>query len=195
MMEALFFDCLTDAQCWSLFDAGVLHGCRLPVEVYKRLELIARDHGCYLFTWPIGVALPPLHDLVPGVAVPGEEPPPQPTRCMETRVTVERLHAAIEAFCERMGTDMPPEGGRIHVISTNPRPALRAGPYLKRQACDLNGMSLPELEAYLDRVLRVDEGAEVDSAASSTRRSGQPARPRQHAGSSRDATRCKGKLC
>ena len=35
MTEPLFFDCLTDAQFWSLFDAGVLHAYRLPVEVYR----------------------------------------------------------------------------------------------------------------------------------------------------------------
>lgn len=37
------------------------------------------------------------------------------------------------------------------------------GPY------DLNAMSLPELEAYLDEVLRVDEGHDPDSAESSTK--------------------------
>lgn len=167
MTEPLFFDCLTDAQCWSLFDSGVLHGCRLPVEVYARLERIAPDHGCYLFTWPAGVELPSLHDLVPGVAVPVEEPPAQlHSHRLETSVTGERLRSVIEAFCARLNTAMPPEGGRIHVIATHPHPELRAGPYLEPRARDLNAMSLPELEAYLDDVLRVDEANEVDSAAS-----------------------------
>jgi hypothetical protein len=171
MMEPFFFDCLTDAQLWSLFDAGVLHGCRLPVEVYERLERIVPDRGCYLFTWPAGVDLPSLHDIVPSAAVPVEEPPAQThSHRLETPMTVERMRAAIEAFCRRVHADMPPEGGRIHVFSLNPRPELRAGPYLEPQARDLNAMSLPELEAYLDDVLRVDEGNEGGAAASSASR-------------------------
>jgi hypothetical protein len=171
MTEPLFFDCLTDAQCWSLFDAGVLHGHMLPVEVYERLERIAPDHACYLFRWPQGVALPSLLDIVPGSAVPGEERPAQThSHRPETRVTVERMCSAIEAFCARLRTDLPSEGGRIYIISTNPRPELRAGPRLEPQARDLNAMSLPELEAYLDAVLRVDEENELDSAASSAGR-------------------------
>jgi hypothetical protein len=143
----------------------------LPMEVYERLERIAPDHGCYLFTWSAGMDLPSLHDIVPGVAVPIEAPPAQiHSNHLETRVTMERMRSAIEAFCARVNTDMPPEGRRIHVISTNPRPELRAGPYLEPEARDLNAMSLPELEAYLDDVLRVDERNGVDSAASSASR-------------------------
>jgi hypothetical protein len=163
MTEPLFFDCLTDAQVWSLFDVGVLQAHRLPVEVYERLERLAPDHGCYLFTWPEGRDLPSLQDIVPDCAVPVGEPSAQTHRDRpETRMTAERLRSAIEAFRTRVHAEMPPEGGRIHVISTDPRPDLRAGPYLERRAHDLNGMSLPELEAYLDAVLRLDEGTEVD---------------------------------
>ena len=171
MTEPLFFDCLTDAQCWSLFDAGVLHGHMLPVEVYERLARTAPDHGCYLFRWPEGVALPSLLDIVPGLAVPGEEPPAQThSHRPEARVTVERMGSAIEAFCARVHADPPSEGGRVYSILTNPRPELRAGPRLEPQARDLNAMSLRELEAYLDAVLRVDEENELDSAALSARR-------------------------
>jgi hypothetical protein len=171
MTEPLFFDCLTDAQVWSLFEVGVLHAYMLPAEVYERLERIAPDHGCYLFTWPEGRDLPSLRDIVRDIAVPVGEPPVQArSDSPETRMTVERMRSAIEAFCERVHTEMPPEGGRIHLISTNPRPELRAGPYLEPQARDLNVMSLPELEAYLDEVLRVDEGNDVDSAESSASR-------------------------
>jgi hypothetical protein len=167
MTEPLFFDCLTDAQCWSLFEAGVLHGCRLPVEVYERLERLAPDHGCYLFTWPEGMDLPSLHDLVPGFVGPGAESAAQPhSHRLETRLTVERMRAAIEAFCARVSTDLPPEARRIHIIATTPRPELRAGPYLEPRARDLNAMSLAELETYLDAVLRVDEGNAGDAAAS-----------------------------
>jgi hypothetical protein len=166
MTEPLFFDCLTDAQCWSLFDAGVLRDCRLPVEVYERLVRLAPDHGCYLFTWPEGMDLPSLHDLVLGFAGPGAESAARPhSHHLETRVTVERMRAAIEAFCAHVSTDLPPQGRRIHIIATTPRPELRAGPYLEAQARDLNAMSLPELEAYLDDVLRVDEGNDGDAAA------------------------------
>ena len=168
MMEPFFFDCLTDAQIWSLFNAGVLHGCRLPVDVYERLERLAPDHGCYLFTWPAGVELPSLHDLVPGFTAPGEEPPaPSRGHRLETPVTVERLRSAVEAFCARLHIDRPVAGGRIHVIATHPCPVLRPGPYVELQARDLQAMSLPELEAYLDDVLRVDEGGTGGAAASS----------------------------
>jgi hypothetical protein len=170
MTEPLFFDCLTDAQFWSLFDSGVLQGYLLPVEVYERLERIAPDHGCHLFTWPRGVALPSLHDLVAGLVVPGEAPPAPPHgNPSEMRVTVERLRLAIEAFCMRGHINMPLEGGRIHVISTNPRLELRLGPYLQSQVRDLSAMSLPELEAYLDDVLWVNEGHEVDSGEASAK--------------------------
>jgi len=141
------------------------------VEVYERLERIAPDHGCYLFTWPEGVDLPSLPDIVPGFAVPVEEPPAQThSHRLETGVTVERMRADIEAFCARVNSEIPPEGGRVHVISTNPGPELRAGPYLEPQALDLNAMSLAEVEAYLDEVLRLNEGSDVDSTDTSTRR-------------------------
>jgi hypothetical protein len=171
MTEPLFFDCLTDAQFWSLFDAGVLHSVMVPARVYKRLERIAPDHGCYLFTWPAGVDLPSLQDIVSGVAVPVEESlAPTHSNRLERRATVESRCSAIEAFCERVNTATPPEGGRIHVISTHPHAELRAGPYLEPRARDLNAMSLPELEAYLDQVLRVDEGNDVDPAESAASR-------------------------
>jgi hypothetical protein len=168
MTEPFFFDCLTDAQFWSLFNAGVLHGCRLPMEVYERLERIAPDHGCYLFAWPEGVELPSLLDVIPGLVVPVEGPPAQTDHsCLETRVTLERMRAAIEALCARVNTDTLSGGRRIHVIATDPCPELRAGPYLEPQARDLNAMSLAELEAYLEAVLRLDEGGEVAPAPSS----------------------------
>jgi hypothetical protein len=171
MTEPLFFDCLTEAQLWSLFDTGVLHGYMLPVEVYARLERIAPNHGCYLFRWPEGMDLPSLQDIVPGVALAGEAPPAQPYHHrQETRITEERTRSAIEDFCARVNTAMPPERGRVHVITAAPQPGLRAGPYLEPQPRDLNSMSLPELEAYLDDVLRIDEGNDVDSAASSASR-------------------------
>jgi hypothetical protein len=171
MTEPLFFDCLTDTQFWSLFDSGVLHGNMLPMQVYKRLERIAPDHGCYLFIWPEGVELPSLQDIIPDFAGLVEEPPTQPeSDPLETRLSVERIHSAIEAFCDRVNTAMPPAGRRIHVVSTHPHPELRAGPHLEPQPRDLNAMSLPELEAYLDEVLRLDEGNEVDSTAESAGR-------------------------
>jgi hypothetical protein len=171
MMEPFFFDCMTDAQFWSLFDAGVLQGCRLPVAVYERLGRIAPDHGCYLFAWPAGVELPSLQDMVPGLVVPGEAPRAQPRgNSLETRTAVERMRSEIEAFCARVNTNMPAEGGRILVIATHPRPALRAGPYLEPQARDLNAMSMTELEAYLDDVLRVEEGHAADAVESPTGR-------------------------
>lgn len=174
MAEPLFFDCLTDAQFWSLFDAGVLHDYTMPVEVYERLKRIAPDHGCYLFTWPEGVALPSLESIVPGFAVPIEEPPaPIPRNRSETRLTLERMRADIEAFCARVDRDVPPSGRRIHGIATNPCPEMRAGPYLgpqaheEPQAHDLHTMSMSELEVYLDDLLRMGEGDDVDSTASS----------------------------
>jgi hypothetical protein len=168
MPEPLFFDCLTDAQFWSLLDAGVLHGHMLPVEVYERLERIAPDHGCYLFTWPQGMDLPSLQNLVPGVTMPREESPAQThNNLLETRGTVERMRSAIEAFCAQVNTDIPAEGARIHIIATNPHPELRLGPYLEPQPRELNVMSLAELEAYLEAVLRLDEGGEVAPAPSS----------------------------
>jgi hypothetical protein len=171
MTEPLFFDCLTEAQLWSLFESGVLHGYMLPVEVYARLERTAPNHGCYLFTWPEGTDLPSLQDIIPGATQPAEAPPaPSANHLRETRISEERARSAIEAFCARVNAAVPPEGGRVHVITTTPQPGLRAGPYLAPQPRDLNSMSLPELEAYLDEVLRVDEGNDVDSVATSASR-------------------------
>lgn len=177
MTEPLFFDCLTDAQFWSLFDAGVLHDYMMPVEVYERLKRIAPGHGCYLFSWPEGMALPSLEGIVPGFAGQIEEPPTQAhSDHPETHVTVERMRSAIEAFCERVDRDIPLAGRWIHGIATNPHPELRAGPYLgpqvheEAQPHDLHAMSMRELEAYLDGVLRVDEGNDVDSAEPPARR-------------------------
>jgi hypothetical protein len=62
--------------------------------------------------------------------------------------------------------EVPAEGGRIHVISMNPDIQLRAGPYLEPQAHDLTAMSIPELEAYIDAMLRLDDGNDASSAAS-----------------------------
>ncbi|HSF32449.1 MAG TPA: hypothetical protein VLK82_18505 [Candidatus Tectomicrobia bacterium] len=161
MAEPLFFDCLTDAQVWSLFDTGVLHGYLVPIEVYKRLEHIAPDHGCYLFTWPADVAQPSLEDIVAGMAVSMEESLAQPYGG-----DPEQIRRAIAAFCVRMHTEVPLPGGRIHIIATLPRPALRAGPRLEPPARDLNAMTLAELEAYLDDMLRLDEDNADDAAAS-----------------------------
>jgi len=157
MAEPLFFDCLTDAQFWSLFDTGVLHAYLLPGEVYERLERIAPAHGCYLFTWPADVDLPSVQDIVPSLAVSGPDPLAQvPSDGLQTCLTAEWIRSEIAGFRTRVHTDMPREGGRIHVISTNPRLELRIGPYLEPPTRDLHAMSLPELEAYLDAVLRVD---------------------------------------
>ena len=160
MSEPLFFDCLTDTQIWSLFDAGVLHDYRLPVEVYERLERIAPEHGCYLFTWPPGVELPALQELLTRIAVSaGESPTPTHSPGLETPTTTEVIRAAIQAWCARVQTDRAPAGGRIYLMATIPHPSLRPGPYLELQVRDLNAMSMPELEAYLDDVLRVDEAS------------------------------------
>jgi hypothetical protein len=164
MTEPLFIDCLTDAQFWSLLDSGVLHAYTLPGEVYERLERLAPAHGCYLFTWPAGVALPPLQDIAPSLPAPGQEPPGQAqSQGLQTRVTSERIHSEIKDFCARVNSDIPAEGAWIHVISTNPVVELRAGPYLEPPAHDLTAMSMPELEAYLDAVLRIDDGDDVGS--------------------------------
>ena len=160
MAEPLFFDCLTDTQIWSLFETGVLHDYRLPVEVYERLAHIAPEYGCYLFTWPRGVDPPALQDLVPGMVV-SEAELPSPIRSygLESTTTIGHLRAAIEAFCARAHTDRAPVAGRIYLMRTTPRPSLWPGPYLEARLHDLNAMSLPELEAYLDDVLRVDEAS------------------------------------
>ena len=39
MAEPLFFDCLTDAQLWSLFATGVLQSYRLPCGLNAPLDL------------------------------------------------------------------------------------------------------------------------------------------------------------
>jgi hypothetical protein len=173
MTEPLFFDCLTEAQLWSLFDSGVLHGYMLPAEVYARLERIAPNHGCYLFTWPEGTDLPSLQDIGPGLPLTAEAPPARPNNHRpETRLADESTRSAIEDFCARMHIAVPPAGGRAQVIIMTPQPELRLGPYLEPQPRDLNSMSLPELEAYLDEMLQVDEGNDLDSAATSARRLG-----------------------
>jgi hypothetical protein len=175
MTEPLFFDCLTDAQIWSLFDAGVLHDYMVPVEVYARLRRIAPGYGYYLFTWPSGVDLPSLQDIVPGLAVAAGEPPTHtPSSDPETRLIIEQMHVAIAAFCGRVQPAIAPEGGRIHVFSANPRPELRVGPYLEPPPHELSAMSLPELEAYLDEVLRLNEDNGSDVAASTASCRAQP---------------------
>jgi hypothetical protein len=111
------------------------------------------------------VDLPPLQDIVPSLAAPGQEPPCQAqSKALQTRVTAGQVRSEIEVFCARVNTDIPAEGGRIHVISTHPAVKLRAGPYLEPPARDLTAMSVPELEAYLEAVLRVDDRDEVGSA-------------------------------
>jgi hypothetical protein len=168
MSEPLFFDCLTDAQFWSLLDSGVLQAYLLPWEVYERLERIAPAHGCYLFTWPTDLDLPHLQDIIPSLAVPGREIPDQTYGdSLQTSVITDRLRSEIDAFCARAHSDMSTEGRRIHIISTNPDLELRTGPCLEPPARDLTAMSMPELEAYLDALLRVDDRNDVRSAVSS----------------------------
>jgi hypothetical protein len=158
MSEPLFFDCLTDTQIWSLFDAGVLHNCPLSVEVYERLERIAPEHGCYLFTWPPGVELPALQELVPSrVMSGGESPGPAHSHVLEAPTAAEFMRAAIQARRAHVQTNRALAGGRIYLMATIPYPSLRPGPYLELQVRDLHAMSMPELEAYLDDVLRVDD--------------------------------------
>jgi hypothetical protein len=168
MSEPLFFDCLTDAQFWSLLDSGVLQAYLLPWEVYERLERIAPAHGCYLFTWPADMGLPHLQDIIPSLAVPGREIPDQThSDSLRTSVITDWLRSEIEVFCARVASDMSTEGRRIHIISTNPDLQLRTGPYLEPPARDLTAMSMPELEAYLDALLRVDDRNDVRSPDSS----------------------------
>jgi hypothetical protein len=158
MTEPLFFDCLTDAQFWSLFDSGVLQGVMLPGDVYERLERIAPAHGSFLFIWPPDRDLPSLQDMVPSLAALREETPAQPSsHSAQSHVSTERIRSEIETFCTGLYTDTPPDGSRIHVITMTPHLDIRAGPYLEPPARDLAAMSLPELEAYLDAVLRVGE--------------------------------------
>jgi hypothetical protein len=158
MTEPLFFDCLTDAQFWSLFDSGVLQGTMLPGDVYERLDRLAPAHGCFLFIWPADRHLPSLHEMAPSLAALAEETPAQPhSHRVPTHAPAERIRSEIELFCEALHTDTPPDGSRIHVITMTPHLGIRAGPYLEPPARDLAAMSLPELEAYLDAVLRVEE--------------------------------------
>jgi len=158
MSEPLFFDCLTDTQIWSLFDAGVLHNYPLSVEVYERLERIAPEHGCYLFTWPRGVELPALQELVPSMVISdGASPAPDHSHVLAAPTTAEFVRAAIQARRALLQTGRALAAGRIYLMATMPHPSLRPGPYLELQVRDLNAMSMPELEAYLDDVLRVDE--------------------------------------
>jgi hypothetical protein len=169
MTEPLFFDCLTDAQFWSLFDSGVLHAYMLPVEVYERLERLAPAHGYYLFAWPPDTPQPLLQDIVPSIALCGQDLPRQShSDTLQTHMNLERMRSEIEAFCTRVHTEMSAEGARIHAISTNPVIELRAGPYLEPRALDLTAMSMPELEAYLDAMLRLDDGNDLGATASNT---------------------------
>ena len=83
-------------------------------------------------------------------------------------MSTERIRLEIEAFCARVHAEMSTDGGRIHVITLNPDIELRAGPYLELTARDLAAMSMPELEAYLDAMLRLDDGNDMGAAASNT---------------------------
>jgi len=160
MSEPLFFDCLTERQIWSLFDSGVLHDYRLPVEVYERLERIAPEHGCYLFTWLPGRALPDLQGLLPGMGLAREgSSEPTPGHDLEAPISTEFMHAAMQAMCAHAPDHRKTAGGRIYLLTTLPYPSLRPGPYLALQARDLEAMSMPELEAYLADVLRLDEAS------------------------------------
>jgi hypothetical protein len=158
MSEPLFFDCLTDTQIWSLFAAGVLHDYRLPTAVYERLERLAPEHDGYLFTWPVEMDLSALHELIssPGMAAaPSPEPDPSPD--LRAPTTTEFMRAAIQALSAQAHNHRATPGERIYLMATFPAPSLRPGPYLELQVRDLDAMSLPELEAYLADVLRLDE--------------------------------------
>jgi len=155
MAEPLFFDCLTDMQIWSLFDTGVLHESFVPITVYERLKRIAPEHGCYLLTGPADLELPGLQELVPALEGSpgfGAGPSLQIT-------TAEGLYAAIQVWAARTQTGRVRRGQRIYRMSTTPEPSLRPGPKLEIPTRDLGAMSMPELEAYLDDVLRVDEAS------------------------------------
>jgi len=189
MAEPLFFDCLTDAQFWSLFDCGVLHAYMLPAEVYERLGRIAPAHGCYLFTWPAGVQPPALQDIVPRLAATRDPPADQTqSQAMPTRLTPDGIRSAIEVLRAHVHIDLAVEGERIHVISTSHGLELRAGPHLEPPARDLSAMSLPELEAYLDAVLQLDAERGVDSAAPSTSQWGRIVIGRRYTGSACDSS-------
>jgi hypothetical protein len=165
MAEPLFFDCLTDAQFWSLLDSGVLQAYMVPGGAYKRLELLAPAHGCYLFIWPPDVPLPLLHDIVPSLASPTQAFPDQTHGYgHQPYVSEDQIRSEVETFCARTHAERSAEGGRILIISMHPNIQLRAGPYLEPQARDLTAMSIAELEAYLDAMLRLDDGNDSDSA-------------------------------
>jgi hypothetical protein len=83
-------------------------------------------------------------------------------------MSAEQVRLELEAFCARVHAQMSAEGGRILIISTNPDVQLRVGPYLEPQPHDLTAMSVPELEAYLDAMLRLDDGDDFGSATSCT---------------------------
>ena len=169
MTEPLFFDCLTDAQFWSLFDSGVLQAYMLPPEVFRRLERLAPAYGCYLFAWPAGMPLPVPEEIAPSLLLLGRESPHRaPANALQTPMRTERVRSEIEAFCARLRPEMPPEDGQIHVITLNPGIELRAGPYLEPRARDLEAMSMPELEAYVDAILCLDEGNATAAAAANT---------------------------
>jgi hypothetical protein len=161
MTEPLFFDCLTDAQIWSLFDSGVLQAYLLPGDVFQRLERLAPTYGCYLFAWPADKPLPGLQDIIPSLALSRQGASRHPPEyAFERPLCAERLRSEIAAFCARARVDLPMESGRIHVITLHPPIELRAGPYLEPPGHDLTAMSISELEAYLDAMLRLDEGDE-----------------------------------
>jgi hypothetical protein len=163
MSEPLFFDCLTDAQFWSLFDSGVLLAYMIPPEVYERLERLAPAHGCYLFTWPVDALPPRLEDIVPSLASLGQELPHQACGdSLPKHISTERMSSEIEAFCARTHADVAAEGGRVYVVVVSPNLEVRAGPYLEPQARDLTEMTMAELEAYLDARLRLDDGNDID---------------------------------
>ena len=167
MTEPLFFDCLTDAQFWSLLDSGVLHAYMLPEEAYERLERLAPAHGCYLFTWQPDVPLPLLQEVVPSITLRGQELPLEAhSDGIQPYMNAEQIRSEVEAFCARVHAEMSAERGRILIISMHPDVQLRAGPYLEPRALDLTAMSIPELEAYLDAMLRLDDGNDISSATS-----------------------------
>ena len=169
MTEPLFFDCLTDAQFWSLLDSGVLHAYMLPEEAYERLERLAPAHGCYLFTWPPDMPLPLLQDIVPGMALLEQELPHRTRNgALQLCMSAEQIRSEVEAFCARVHTGRSAEGGQLFIISIHPDIQLRAGPYLEPRAHDLTVMSIPELEAYLDAMLRLDDGDDIGSSTART---------------------------
>lgn len=166
MAEPLFFDCLTDAQFWSLFESGVLQSYRMPSGVYERLQRLAPDRGCVLFTWPEGAELPILEEIISGLGTAIEEARTSHGQDRETPLSLEAIGSAVEAYRERVCPERPSQGRQIHAILVGPTLTLQAGPSLEPQAYDLHAMSPEELEAYLDEVLRLDESRE--SAAAGT---------------------------